>query len=154
MDIGFWLAHAMRGSRVEHQIWSVYDLSPDTVGTFDVVFCGSLLLHLYSPLEALLNISSVTREKAVIATLLSEEIEEAGPDRPLLSFGQRGHDLGGEPHPQLGASVVYWQVSTRGLQELMEYAGFARTEPLVPVQLVPTSNLCAVVVGYPAHSAH
>jgi tRNA (mo5U34)-methyltransferase len=152
MDHGFWLAHAMRGSRVEHQVCSVYDLSPDTVGTFDVVFCGSLLMHLFSPLHALLNIRSVTREKAVIATLLSEEFEAAAPDRPLLSFGQRGPDLA-KARPQLGASAVYWHVNTRGLQEMMEYSGFGRTEPLPPVPLAPTDSLCAVVVGYTADSA-
>src|SRR5262245_3957816 len=52
----FKLAHAMRRSRVERQICSVYDLSPTTVGTFDVVFCGDVLLHLFSPFQALLNI--------------------------------------------------------------------------------------------------
>jgi tRNA (mo5U34)-methyltransferase len=153
MDNGFWLAHAMRGSRVEHRICSVYDLSPDNVGTFDIVFCGSLLMHLQSPLAALINICSVTRERAVITTLFSEELEAVAPDKPLLSFGQRYPDLASEVQPQLGASVVYWHVNTRGLQELMEYAGFARTEPLAPVPLAPSDDLCAVVVGHAAQPA-
>jgi len=150
MDRGFWLAHAMRGSRVEHRICSVYELSPEGLGTFDFVFCGSLLMHLQGPLQALVRIRSVTGEKAVIVTLLSEELERAAPDQPLLRFGHRGPDLGRDHDPQLGAAVVYWHVNTRGLQELMEYAGFARTEPLAPVALAPKDILCSVVTGYPA----
>jgi hypothetical protein len=34
----------------------------------------------------------------------------------------------------------------------MEYAGFARTEPLEPVRMPPTSIKCAVVVGHPKSS--
>jgi tRNA (mo5U34)-methyltransferase len=37
----------------------VYDLSPSTVGTFDVVVCGSLLLHLRDPFRALAAVRSV-----------------------------------------------------------------------------------------------
>jgi tRNA (mo5U34)-methyltransferase len=149
MDNRFWLAHALRGSRVERRLCSVYDLSPETLGTFDVVFCGSLLMHLYSPFEALVNIRSVTREMAVIATLHSDQLEQAAPEEPWLSFGHRWPDLYTEGYGQLGAQAVYWHVNTRALQELMEYAGFARTEPLEPVPLLPTDARCAVVVGHP-----
>jgi 2-polyprenyl-3-methyl-5-hydroxy-6-metoxy-1,4-benzoquinol methylase len=155
MDHRFWLAHALRGSRVEHRVCSVYDLSPDTAGMFDVVFCGSLLMHLHNPLGAVINICSVTAGMAVIATLLSEETEAAAPDRPWISFGQRGPDLDPEVNPrnpQLGASAVYWHLNTRALQEIMEYAGFARTEALQPVPLAPLGNSLAVVVGHPERS--
>jgi tRNA (mo5U34)-methyltransferase len=152
MDHRFWLAHAMRGSRVERKLCSVYDLSPETVGTFDVVFCGSLLMHLQNPLKALVNICSVTKEMAIIASLHSAEIEQAAPDKPWLAFGHRHPDLETEYYPGLGAQAVYWHVNTRGLRELMEYAGFARTEPLEPVPLSPTATMCAVAVGYPKSS--
>jgi tRNA (mo5U34)-methyltransferase len=148
LDRYFWLAHAMRGSHVEHKVCSVYDLSPETVGTFDVVFCGSLLLHLQNPLKALVNMRSVTREMAIVASSLSDEIEKLAPHQPLLSFGNRRPDLE-DPNPQVGSSCVYWHVNTRGLQEMMEYAGFARTQPLEPVRLMPTGGMCAVVLGYP-----
>jgi hypothetical protein len=38
---------------------NVYDLAPATVGRFDVVVCGTLLLHLRDPLRALAAIRSV-----------------------------------------------------------------------------------------------
>jgi tRNA (mo5U34)-methyltransferase len=145
----FRLAHAERGSNVKRHECSVYDLSPD-IGTFDFVFCGSLLLHLQNPLKALVNIQSVTREKAVIATLHEEALEQM-PDRPLLEFGHRWADLHDEPLPGLGASCVYWRMNTAGLRELMEYAGFARTEPMGVAPLPPTEVSCVIVAGYPSH---
>ena len=41
-----------RGSRVEQVFCNVYDLSPDTVGVFDLVFCASMLIHITDPLRA------------------------------------------------------------------------------------------------------
>ena len=142
-DGHFWTAHEMRGSKVDRRICNVYDLSPDSVGVFDIVFCGSLLLHLKDPLKALVNIRSVTRERATIVTLLDEEIEQYVPGKPWVSVGHRPAES------RLGEACIYWKFSTKGLQELMEYAGFSRTEPLEPVPMPPTQNRSAVVVGYP-----
>jgi tRNA (mo5U34)-methyltransferase len=145
----FFLAHAMRGSRVKRRVCDVYDLSP-VIGTFDVVFCGSLLMHLQNPLKALVNIRSVTKEKALIKTLLAEDIEVAAPDKPWMSFGNRHPDLSAKQvKPQLGANCVYWHFTTKALREMMEYAGFTRTEALEPVQPTPTEGRCVVVIGFP-----
>jgi tRNA (mo5U34)-methyltransferase len=59
MGVGFSIAHELLGSSVRYERVSVYDLSPDVLGTFDVVVCGSLLLHLRDPLRALEAIRSV-----------------------------------------------------------------------------------------------
>lgn len=56
---GFDTAHRLLGSSVKHERLSVYDLRPERLGTFDVVVCGSLLLHLRDPLRALAAIRSV-----------------------------------------------------------------------------------------------
>jgi tRNA (mo5U34)-methyltransferase len=56
---GFEVAARALGSSVRKQLINVYDLSPSTVGTFDVVVCGSLLLHLRDPFRALEAIRSV-----------------------------------------------------------------------------------------------
>ena len=148
LDRHFWFSHALLASEAEHADCSVYELSPDSVGMFDVVFCGSLLLHLMNPLDALVHIRSVTREMAVVATQLSEDAEQLAPDKPLLRFSNRRPDLAGS-RPLLGASCVYWLLNTTTLREMMEYAGFARTEALEPVALPPMGGRCAVVVGYP-----
>src|SRR5437867_10415506 len=126
MAARFRIAHAMRGSRVEHFTCSVYDLSPASLGHFDLVLCGSLLLHLQNPLRALVNIRAVTTEMAVIETVIDDEIDRECPDRPWVRFGIRPAES--EP----GEGCVYWRFSTRGLEEVLRYAGFARTRPQEP----------------------
>jgi tRNA (mo5U34)-methyltransferase len=56
---GFRVASKALGSKVELRQVNVYDLKPDLMGTFDVVVCGSLMLHLRDPLRALEAIRSV-----------------------------------------------------------------------------------------------
>lgn len=56
---GFEIARAALGSGVERVEISVYELSPERVGRFDVVVCGSLLLHLRDPVAALEAIHGV-----------------------------------------------------------------------------------------------
>ena len=56
---GFEIARDALGSRVDRRFINVYDLDPVDIGTFDVVTCGSLLLHLRDPLRALERIRSV-----------------------------------------------------------------------------------------------
>jgi SAM-dependent methyltransferase len=142
----FELARGMRGSQVEHKVCSVYELSPETVGTFDVTFCGSLLLHLQSPIQAMLNIRSVTREMAIVTTLGEPQMEELAPDRPWIGFGQMNEETG--RGLQLGSGCVYWSFSTRGLQDIMRYCGFAWTEPLEPFSLPPAGIPCVGAIGY------
>src|SRR5678815_3785837 len=137
----FPLAHAMRRSRVERKICSVYDLSPTTVGMFDVVFCGDVLLHLFNPLLALVRIRSVTRDLAVIQTTVDEGIEKLHPNLPLLKFGQRSFER------VLGEQCTYWIFSTGALREMMEYAGFRSTEPQ-GLFTIPGGPLSTAVVGH------
>ena len=49
----FLLAHEHFKSKVEHQRLDVHDLSPQEVGTFDLVFCAGVLYHMRHPLLAL-----------------------------------------------------------------------------------------------------
>lgn len=56
---GFRLAAKLLGSRVERVGTSVYGLASAGLGSFDVVVCGSLLLHLRDPIAALEAIRSV-----------------------------------------------------------------------------------------------
>jgi 2-polyprenyl-3-methyl-5-hydroxy-6-metoxy-1,4-benzoquinol methylase len=53
---GFNIARDILGSNVQRKIMNVYDLAPEWMGKFDVVFCSDLLLHLMNPMKALQNI--------------------------------------------------------------------------------------------------
>jgi SAM-dependent methyltransferase len=57
--MGFEIARGALGSSVERVESSVYDLRAEEIGTFDVVVCGSLLLHLRDPVRALEAIRGV-----------------------------------------------------------------------------------------------
>ena len=68
---GFQLAQRLLDSNVESRKLNVYDLSPDSVGMFDLVVVGSILLHLRDPVGALAAVRSVARDRVV----LNEAIE-------------------------------------------------------------------------------
>lgn len=51
--LGFKIAAEALGSKVERLALSVYDVADAGLGAFDVVVCGSLLLHLRDPIRAL-----------------------------------------------------------------------------------------------------
>ena len=113
----------MRRSRVDFRFSSVYDLSPETAGgTFDVVYCGSLLLHLFNPLQALVNIRKVTWGMAIVETASNPEWEAVLPGDPFAAFGFPGH----EERP--GQHVTYWILGPQTLCKMLRYAGFSQVE--------------------------
>lgn len=57
--VGFRIAAEALGSKVERHGVSVYDLAGAGLGPFDVVVCGSLLVHLRDPVRALEAIRGV-----------------------------------------------------------------------------------------------
>ncbi len=122
----FATAQAMRKSRVEWRRCSVYDLSPKTVGTFDVVYCGSLLLHLFNPLQALINIRSVTREMAIVESSTfhpDDPVMKQYGDQPYMRFGEL--DL---EKDEVGSCHTFWKFTPRALRDIMIYAGFKTVE--------------------------
>ena len=65
----FELAWTALGSSVEDVELEVLDISPDTVGRFDVVLFLGVLYHMRDPMAALEAVSSVAGELLVIETL-------------------------------------------------------------------------------------
>jgi tRNA (mo5U34)-methyltransferase len=81
---GFEVAKRLLGSAVEREIVSVYELSPERLGEFDVVVCGSLLLHLREPLRALEAIRSVCRGEFMSSEEIDARLTALQPRRPAL----------------------------------------------------------------------
>jgi len=108
----FEIAKEALGSQVHRQALNIYDLSPNMVGMFDLVFCGSLLIHLTDPIRGLTKLASVTKHKAIIATLVS--VDEAERSIAHMIGHQRGDG---------------WWIPTRACLELMAVcAGFVAIE--------------------------
>jgi tRNA (mo5U34)-methyltransferase len=67
---GFEFARRALGSSVEDIEIEVLDISPETVGQFDVVLFLGVLYHMRHPLLALERVASVTQELLVMETLV------------------------------------------------------------------------------------
>lgn len=100
---------------IEYRQQSVYDLAPEGAA-FDVVACGSLLLHLTDPLLALRRMRS-----ACASTL---HVTTASPKRWWRNRDHRCYFVG---HEAAGmAYYSYWEISGPGLARMLAVAGFAR----------------------------
>lgn len=84
---GFDIAVKALGSSVQKREINVYDLSPETVGTFDVIVCGSLLLHLRDPQRALEAIRSVCAGSFMSCEEIDLTLTVMHPRRPLARIG-------------------------------------------------------------------
>jgi len=114
-SLGFDIAKEALGSAVQRVERSVYDLDPDEDGTFDVVVCGSLLLHLRDPVRALQAIRGVCSESFVSAEQIDRRLSLLSPRRPAGWF--RGGDR-----------VQWWIPNVAGHRLMLESAGFRITE--------------------------
>jgi tRNA (mo5U34)-methyltransferase len=122
---GFRLAHDALNSSVRRVSSSVYSLSPESVGTFDFVHCGDLLLHLRDPLTALERIRSVTRKRFLLSDVVDIEAER-------LRFGPSVQYLGG------WEDVVWWVPSLDSLAQMVVDAGFRTVRVNAVYQLAKT----------------
>jgi tRNA (mo5U34)-methyltransferase len=66
---GFLLARKTLNSKVEDVHMDVLEMSPDKIGTFDVVFFCGVLYHMKHPLLALEKVASVTKGFAIIESV-------------------------------------------------------------------------------------
>lgn len=121
---GFELAHEALGSRVVREERSVYDLDPATIGEFDFVYVGSLLLHLQNPVAALEAVRSVCRRRLLVVDAVDLSLTLRHPRRPVA-----GLDAVGRPW--------WWKPNRAGLVRMVEAAGFDVVGRPVAVRMPP-----------------
>jgi len=109
---GFEIASEALGSKVERVLASVYDLAPERLGKFDVVVCGSLLLHLRDPVGALSAIRSVCEGAFLSAEQVDLRLSAIRPRQPLARVGP-------------GEEVQWWVPNAAAHERMLEAAGFA-----------------------------
>jgi len=107
----FELARTALGAEIDRRDLSVYDLSPETVGTFDFVFMGSLLVHLRDPAGALAAVRSVVDGQFLLFEPVLMSLSLLFPRTPLASLWQLD-----EPR--------WWLPNMAGLRRLVQSAGF------------------------------
>ena len=123
-NAGFALAAEALGSGVERRDLSVYDLDPAEVGTFDLVFVGSLLLHLRDPVRALERIRAVCRGRVVVADAIELVPTLLWPRTPVAR-------LEGADRPW------WWQPNRAALLRMVRSTGL-RIEHATRPYFVPT----------------
>jgi tRNA (mo5U34)-methyltransferase len=107
----FALVHEALGSQVQWRDLSVYDLSPQEVGTFDFVFMGSLLLHLRDPIQALIAVRSVVGGEFLSYDAIAPMLTVLAPRTPAAQLhGTRRND--------------WWFPNKAGRVRELESAGF------------------------------
>lgn len=116
---GFDLLHEILESKVQWRGGSIYDLDADDIGTFDVVVCGSLLVHLRDPVRALDAVRKVTRGHLLSIDHLHPPVQLLSRRRPL--FQLRG----------MGVDFQWWLPNDAGARHLLSVGGFdvERTSP-------------------------
>lgn len=109
---GFNLARKALNSRVEDMNLDVLDISPDALGSFDVVLFLGVLYHMRHPLLALECVASVTRQLLVLETHLDAEWS----NRPGMVF---------YPESELREdSTNWWGPNARCVEAMLRDVGF------------------------------
>jgi tRNA (mo5U34)-methyltransferase len=122
------------GSRVEDLELDVLDISPATVGEFDVVLFLGALYHMRHPLLALERVASVTRELLVVETLVD------------MSF-LRSAAAAFYPSEMLHDDTNWWGPNRAAVLGMLYAVGFRR------VTSYPLRRLSAAhVVGLPGRA--
>jgi tRNA (mo5U34)-methyltransferase len=109
---GFRIARELLGSAVERVEVSAYDLSPERVGRFDFVVCGSLLLHLRDPVRALEAMASVCDGKLLSAETIRLGLTAMHPREPAA-------ELVG-----VGEWCQWWVPNAAGHRRMLSSSGF------------------------------
>jgi len=110
----FRFCHTLLRSSVKRCYSTVYDLSLEKLGlaAFDMIFLGDLLLHLFSPLEALSTVAPLCRGKLIIF----QKIPDVTERQPLMVY------LGGETRK--GDSRTWWYPNRTCFVQMLRRLGF------------------------------
>ena len=132
---GFELARTTLGSRVEDVDVDVMDLSPERVGTFDVVLFLGVLYHLPHPLLALERVASVTRDLLILETV----VDMVGISRPVMAY-YPDRDLNRDP-------TNWWGPNVPAVHALLRSVGFARSRTVTAFRRHRTARLAPSRTG-------
>ena len=122
---GFELARAALGSKIEDLEIDVMDLSPERVGTFDVVLFLGVLYHLRHPLLALERVASVTRDLLIMETV----VDMLGIGRPAMAF-YPDRELNNDP-------TNWWAPNIAAVEGMLRTVGFRQVRTVTPLPSFP-----------------
>ena len=111
--------HSIYGSRVDYRVMDVMDVSPESIGRFDIVLFFGVLYHVKHPLMALEKICAITTDiVAVDSYILRENLDSQA--QPVLEFY--------ETDEMEGRTDNWCAPNLSCLMAMCRTAGFARVE--------------------------
>jgi tRNA (mo5U34)-methyltransferase len=108
---GFELAAERLGSKVVRRELSVLDLDPAEVGQFDLIYLGSLLIHMRDPVLALEKVRSVCRGSLIVVDGIDPLLSLLFRRLPIAQLDGRGRPW-------------WWYPNAAGLARMVQAAGF------------------------------
>jgi len=112
---GFRLAHEIYESKVRREVVSVYAATPEELGEFDLIFCGSVLIHLRDAILAMERIANLCR-----GTFITVE-----PYSRLAGFSPVPAAFFRAYRPK---DIVFWEPSARTWRRMLQMSGFSSVE--------------------------
>ena len=137
---GFNFARETLGSNVEDVHSDLYDLSPEELGTFDVVLMLGVLYHVEDPILALKRMAALTDELLVIETLVDLTLVKR-PAAALYPTIEMGRD-----------ETNWWGPNPAAVLGMLHAAGFAHAEIVGRRGLAGKVGHLLYNVGNVAHS--
>lgn len=108
---GFDMAARAFGSSVQRLERSVYDVSEGELGRFDLIYLGSLLVHLRDPVKALERLREVCDGTMIVVDGIDLLLSLLLPRRPSATLHAKGRPW-------------WWYPNEAGLKRLIEAGGF------------------------------
>lgn len=111
---GYWYCWHSLSSRAHVQYGDLHDASPETLGVFDIVISGCILLHLPDPFCALIQIAALCRKELIVTN-----IDPDFTDNPILlpnyvKTGKRDPD----------DTFSWWSLPVKTMSRLLDVIGF------------------------------
>jgi len=127
MRAGFELCREALGcERVRKEEMAIYDISPERLGAFDLVFSGSILMHVRDPVLGVQRLRSVCKPEGRLITSISTTKEDT--DEPVARFVGQWNQCN------------WWLMSPRCLAEVLRCCDFEVDEPWWRVQIPNTAG--------------
>jgi tRNA (mo5U34)-methyltransferase len=108
---GFQIVHRELGSSVDRLDLSVYDVDEENVGRFDLIYLGSLLVHLREPVRALEALREICDGTMIVVDGIDLPLSIRHPRLPVANFDGLGRPW-------------WWYPNQAGLARMVHVGGF------------------------------
>jgi tRNA (mo5U34)-methyltransferase len=110
---GFRVAHSLLGSKVQRVECNVYDADPRDLGSFDLVFCGSMLIHIKNQFLGLERLRNLLRPGGMFVSAEGYSSLAGVVPFPVARYAAHRQTF-----------PVFWEPSVKTWRLMIEACGF------------------------------